>query len=138
MASAGDGWPSPTSRGRTCPRSRRHATQYSSNKPTGFSTLSLAEPRRYAHLPRVRRRCGLIWRHSPALKAVRGKPSEVIHEPNVQKVHAMNNSASAAEPTVRQLFDLSGQVALITGGCGHLGSAMCRGLAEAGASVVVT
>lgn len=42
------------------------------------------------------------------------------------------------EPTVQELFDLSGRVVLITGGCGHLGSAMSRALAEAGASVVLT
>jgi NAD(P)-dependent dehydrogenase (short-subunit alcohol dehydrogenase family) len=42
------------------------------------------------------------------------------------------------EPTIPQLFSLHGKVALITGGCGHLGSAMARGLAEAGASVIVT
>lgn len=42
------------------------------------------------------------------------------------------------EPTVNDLFNLSGRVALITGGCGHLGSAMARALAEAGASVVLT
>lgn len=41
------------------------------------------------------------------------------------------------EPTVQQLFDLSGQVALITGGSGHLGSSMARALAEAGANVVI-
>jgi gluconate 5-dehydrogenase len=40
------------------------------------------------------------------------------------------------EPTVSQLFDLSGKVALITGAGGHLGSAMARALAEAGARVV--
>lgn len=42
---------------------------------------------------------------------------------------------SAAIP---ELFDLSGQVALITGGRGHLGRAMAEGLAEAGARVVVS
>lgn len=43
-----------------------------------------------------------------------------------------------AEPTVPQLFDLTGKVVLITGGTGHLGSAMARGLAEAGAQVIVS
>jgi gluconate 5-dehydrogenase len=42
------------------------------------------------------------------------------------------------EPTVRELFDLTGKVALLTGGAGHLGLAMSRALAEAGASVVLT
>jgi gluconate 5-dehydrogenase len=42
------------------------------------------------------------------------------------------------EPTVQQLFSLQGKAALLTGGCGHLGSAMGRALAEAGASVIVT
>lgn len=45
---------------------------------------------------------------------------------------------TGAEPTVRELFDLSGKVALITGGTGHLGSAMARALAEAGARVVLS
>jgi gluconate 5-dehydrogenase len=45
---------------------------------------------------------------------------------------------SGHEPTIHELFDLSGRVALITGGCGHLGSAMARALAEAGASVVLS
>ena len=42
------------------------------------------------------------------------------------------------EPTIQQLFDLSGKTALVTGGTGHLGQALARALAEAGASVVVT
>ncbi|AMV20868.1 SDR family oxidoreductase [Planctomyces sp. SH-PL14] len=42
------------------------------------------------------------------------------------------------ERTIPQLFDLTGRVVLLTGGCGHLGGAMCRALAEAGAHVVLT
>jgi len=41
------------------------------------------------------------------------------------------------EPTIQQLFDLTGKVALITGGSGYLGQSFSRALAEAGASVVV-
>ena len=47
-------------------------------------------------------------------------------------------TAPTNEPTIHELFSLRGKVALITGGCGHLGSAMARGLAEAGASEIVT
>ncbi|MBI4579156.1 MAG: SDR family oxidoreductase [Planctomycetes bacterium] len=42
------------------------------------------------------------------------------------------------EPTIQQLFDLSGKVALITGATGYLGQALSRALAEAGASVVIS
>ncbi len=41
-----------------------------------------------------------------------------------------------AEPTVQQLFNLTGKVALISGAGGYLGTAMSHALAEAGASVV--
>src|SRR5262249_54346159 len=42
------------------------------------------------------------------------------------------------EPSIHQLFDLAGKVAFISGATGHLGSAMARALAEAGASVVAS
>jgi gluconate 5-dehydrogenase len=44
----------------------------------------------------------------------------------------------ANEPSIQQLFDLSGKVALITGASGYLGQSMARALAEAGASVVLS
>lgn len=40
--------------------------------------------------------------------------------------------------SVTELLSLKGKVALITGGTGHLGSAMAMALAEAGASVIVS
>jgi gluconate 5-dehydrogenase len=49
----------------------------------------------------------------------------------------MAKTPTEREPTIQELFDLSGKVALITGGTGHLGSAMARALAEAGATVVL-
>lgn len=41
------------------------------------------------------------------------------------------------EPTIQQQFSLRGKVALVTGGSGVLGAAMCHGLAQAGARVAV-
>jgi NAD(P)-dependent dehydrogenase (short-subunit alcohol dehydrogenase family) len=43
-----------------------------------------------------------------------------------------------SEPTIQELFSLRGKVALVTGGSGHLGSALARALAEAGASVILS
>ena len=39
---------------------------------------------------------------------------------------------------MHQLFDLSGKVALVTGGSKGLGKAMARGLVEAGADVAIS
>ncbi len=39
--------------------------------------------------------------------------------------------------SLKTLMDLNGRVALITGGAGHLGAAMCESLAELGASLVI-
>ena len=43
-----------------------------------------------------------------------------------------------AEPTIQELFDLSGRAALISGATGWLGTSLSRALAEAGASVVIS
>ena len=50
---------------------------------------------------------------------------------------AMSDSISTSEPSVSELFDLSGKTALITGGSGHLGRSLANALAESGATVVV-
>jgi NAD(P)-dependent dehydrogenase (short-subunit alcohol dehydrogenase family) len=42
-----------------------------------------------------------------------------------------------SEPTIAELFNLTGRTALITGGSGHLGQSLSRAMAEAGASVIV-
>jgi len=50
----------------------------------------------------------------------------------------MHESRPAMEPAIGDLFSLRGKTALITGASGHLGAAMARGLAEAGARVIVS
>jgi len=45
-------------------------------------------------------------------------------------------SDGVKEPSIQELFSLSGKTALVTGACGWLVQSMCRALAEAGASVI--
>ena len=47
-------------------------------------------------------------------------------------------SETKQPPSIQELFDLSGKVALVTGGGGYLGTAFASALAEVGARVVVT
>lgn len=47
-------------------------------------------------------------------------------------------NAPMKELTTTQLFDLTGKCAMVTGASGHLGLAIARGLAEAGATVIAT
>lgn len=47
-------------------------------------------------------------------------------------------NADTSPPAIQQLFDLSGRVALVTGGAGYLGQAISTAMAEAGATVVIS
>lgn len=46
--------------------------------------------------------------------------------------------ALSAPRSISSLYDLTGRVAIVTGGAGLYGRHMCYALAEAGAHVVVT
>lgn len=47
-------------------------------------------------------------------------------------------SENNSEPTIQQLFDMTGKTCMVTGAGGYLGGSMARGLAEVGGRVVVT
>ena len=48
-----------------------------------------------------------------------------------------DDSAETPPRSIRQLMDLTGRVAIVTGGAGHIGRAACAALAELGANVCV-
>lgn len=47
------------------------------------------------------------------------------------------SATNSAHQSLSQMMDLTGQVAVVTGGAGHIGRAACDALAELGATVVV-
>src|SRR5262245_23943359 len=59
-------------------------------------------------------------------------------QPNTGQRGLPSRSAEPAAAALSSLFDLTGRVALVTGGAGHLGGAIAAALAEAGARVVVS
>lgn len=48
------------------------------------------------------------------------------------------SNQTASEPTIQQLFDMTGKTCMVTGAGGYLGGSMARGLAEAGGRVIIT
>lgn len=63
----------------------------------------------------------------------KGQPGQAPKSPS-----GAARPAARPEPTLQELFDLTGRVALVTGGTGWLGTSFGLALAEAGASVVVS
>ena len=63
-----------------------------------------------------------------------GRPGKAAQAGCTEPLRAAN---AIRYMTIQQKFDLTGRVAIVTGGVGLLGAEFCRTLAEAGAAVVV-
>lgn len=61
----------------------------------------------------------------------------IVAAPIDSKIDFKAKRRTADVPTLKELFDLSGKVALVTGGSRGLGREMAEGLAEAGASLML-
>src|SRR4051812_12318758 len=90
-----------------------------------------------ARSSRACKHCASTSPRWPASGRGPGRPSSAERAPR-RMARRMTQATPEHEPTVQELFDLTGKVVLLTGGTGHLGPAMARALAEAGAVVVLT
>src|SRR4028118_149883 len=83
------------------------------------------------------RRGARAWASVPT----RGRKTADLYEPRsaitMLRAHPPPPRTRSRVRTIRQLFDLSGSVALVTGGGRGLGEQIARGLAQAGAAVAL-
>ncbi len=61
----------------------------------------------------------------------------VANDPDWQKFPSAGYTTDGNQRGIMKLFDLSGRVAIVTGGNGGIGLGMARGMAAAGAAIVV-